>query len=112
MTFTHERRAEPRVETKLRAVLFAVETNTRFEGTIANLSDSGARIEVDAGQDAMLAFLPPGARLRLVVRAEHVYECELRWKQSRSVGVQFIDLASRATRASLLSRLRTDMPSP
>ena len=109
MTFTHERRAEPRFETKLRAVLFTVTTNTRFEGTIANLSDSGARIEIDAGQDAMLAFLPPGERLRLVLRTENVYECELRWKQSRSVGLQFINLA---TRSSLLSRMRADIPSP
>ncbi len=109
MTFVFDRRSEPRLDVRIPAVLLVSATATSLEGTIANFSEDGARVELDAGRDAMLAFLEEGMRLHLYeTRFENLYECELRWKQERALGVRFIDLATRATRTAIIARLRAE----
>lgn len=113
MTIRLDRRGEPRFQTHIPAVLFIGPGDARIDGTIADVSEGGARIEVEAGQDAVLAFLEPGAPLRLLeTTSENIYECELRWRDVRNLGLQFIDLATRAQRQALLARIRDEIPSP
>ncbi len=97
-------RRHPRHDVHIDAeILFDGDTR-RIGATIRDLSEGGARLELDA--DCALWTRAERADNRLYVieaRCGIVYECDLRWMRYRDLGVSFTDFATRPRRRELIS---------
>ena len=79
-----ERRRQPSRPRTLKGahIVFSL-NNSPMDCTVRNLTEEGARLEVDAAQTVPDSFL-----LRLDSGEER--NCEIRWRKQKSVGVEFV----------------------
>jgi hypothetical protein len=96
-----QRRASLRHNVSLRgAVIVGAGDTARSLGcVIVDLSLGGARVELDEDCE-----LPERVHL-YEADCHNVYECTVRWRQGRLVGLGFVDLVTMAARRKLISKV-------
>lgn len=96
-----QRRASLRHDVSVRgAVIVKVGDATRTAGClILDLSLGGAKVELD--EDGPL----PDKVLLYESHRENVYECSIRWRDGRSVGLSFLDQIALSERRALISEV-------
>lgn len=96
-----QRRASPRHEVSVRgAIIIKLVEASRTAGCIiVDLSIDGAKVELDQDCD-----LPERVHL-YESNCENVYECIIRWRQGRTLGLNFVDIASVSLRRKLIAEV-------
>jgi len=96
-----EKRSAPRFQTNIPGTLFFDTVSGRGDigCNIVDLSDGGARVETVLGD-----ILPLRVALHECSHG-NIYDCEVRWRRNNEIGLQFIDLGSRALHKELISQL-------
>ncbi|MBX9590262.1 MAG: PilZ domain-containing protein [Hyphomonadaceae bacterium] len=95
---TKERRAAPRYEVRADGRLLFVDQPCFVECTIRNISEDGALLSM------LVSVAVPPVVLLWERRTGAIHECEVRWRNGRSIGVRFIDVWGRAARRAVLEK--------
>lgn len=95
------RRAHPRHAVHLEGKLILAEGARALDCTILDISEAGARVSVGVAMD-----LPEKVYL-WQPSADSVFDCEVRWREAKYVGLHFVDTCGRQKRQALL---RTAQP--
>lgn len=94
------RRAFARFEVRIPGKLMWADGSAGRACTIADLSEGGARVDT-------LTFISVPQKLDLFEgRDGNIFECVLRWQQGTLIGLQFVDMCTRAKRRELIERHR------
>jgi hypothetical protein len=88
MTFMGHKSRAPRTKRKQQAWLVADEGFAMRPCIVIDMSDGGARLELDAAER-----LPRFFRLIFSRTTRAGPQCEMRWRRGRSVGVKFLAAA-------------------
>jgi hypothetical protein len=106
-TMFFERRATPSyaVERNAQAVLFS--GAHQFLGRVVEISEGGVRFALSGmGSRRLRSVITVGAPLDLLIKPDlKAYQCNIRHFEGDTVGLSFIDKASRSRTRELLSRL-------
>jgi hypothetical protein len=93
-----ERRAALRYEVRKDGRLLFVDQPCFVECTIRNISEDGALLSMFVS-----VALPPVVLL-WEQQTGAIHECQVRWRNGRTVGVHFTDVFGRATRRDVLEK--------
>jgi hypothetical protein len=95
------RRATLRHDVRIRgAIIITLAGTTRTVGClIIDLSLGGAKIELDKD------WLLPDELLLFESHQENIYECSVRWKDGRTVGLSFLDQLNLSARRALIEEV-------
>ena len=81
---SEDKRIKPRMRTVLAARVEINNGDSTFDCTVRNLSDTGARIKVEAPHT-----LPETFQI-YIIKSDVRYKCEIKWRTVTEVGVHFI----------------------
>lgn len=90
------RRAHPRREVRIDGKLILAEGARTLDCVILDLSEGGARVSVSVEMD-----LPEKVYL-WQSDTDTVFDCEVRWREARYIGLRFVDTCGRQKRRRLL----------
>ena len=90
------RRSDPRHEVRIPGKLILAEGARTLDCLILDMSKGGARVSVGVQMD-----LPEKVYLWQSA-ADAVFDCEVRWRESKYVGLRFVDTCGRRKRKALL----------
>lgn len=101
------RRTDPRFEVRIPGKLMWANGASSKDCTIKDLSEGGAKLDT-----TVFTSVPDKVNL-FEGKTGNIFECAVRWQQGAMIGLQFIDMCSRAKRRALIERhaLRV-MPQP
>ena len=97
-TVSNERRAVSRYEVRKDGRLLFVDQPCFVECAIRNISEDGALLSM------LVSVALPPVVLLWEQRTGAIHECEVRWRNGRTVGVHFTDVFGRATRRAMLEK--------
>ena len=92
------RRAFSRFEVRIPGKLIWANGASAKTCAIQDLSESGARIDT-----AVFTSVPDKLEL-FEGRTGNIFECLVRWQQGAQIGLQFVDMCSRAKRRALIEQ--------
>ncbi len=95
---SNERRAVTRYEVRKDGRLLFVDQPCFVECAIRNISEDGALVSM------LVSVALPPVVLLWEQRTGAIHECEVRWRNGRTVGVHFTDVCGRATRRAMLEK--------
>jgi len=90
------RRSHPRHEVRIPGKLILADGARTLDCLILDVSESGARVSVGVEMD-----LPEKVYLWQSA-ADTVFDCEVRWREAKYVGLRFVDTCGRQKRKALL----------
>jgi hypothetical protein len=91
------RRRHPRHEVQVDGKLILANGSRTLDCVILDISEGGARVSV-----GVLMDLPKNVYLWQPA-ADAVFECEVRWREAKYVGLRFVDTCGRQKRRALLA---------
>lgn len=80
-----EQRQDPRHRTLKGGLIFYNGDRSTVDCVVRNQSETGARLEVEAGQ-----FVPDSIDL-LIRQEERLYPCQVMWRKGHTMGVRFTE---------------------
>jgi hypothetical protein len=99
------RRAFPRFEVRIPGKLLWANGACSRSCSITDLSESGARVDT-----AGFTSVPDKIDL-FEGQSGNIFECVVRWQRGTQIGLQFVDICSRAKRRALIEQHGLHIPS-